>query len=134
MFSYKKKVNFYDCDPAGILFFGRVYEFCHAAYEALIESFNLQESYWTNDNYIVPIIHSEASYHKPVNGGEMVTIIVKVSQLRTSSFELEYEIRNSKGERCTKVKTVHVFVDKISWKKMNMPEELFKAFTNHMEE
>ncbi len=131
MYSYKRRVNFYDCDPAGILFFGRVYELCHSAYESMIESFNLQEPYWTNENYITPIIHSEASYHKPVRPGEMITINVQVSQLRKSSFELEYELVNLKGEICTKVKIVHIFIHKKNWEKINMPDNLLQAFLSH---
>jgi len=90
MFIFKKKINFYDCDPAGILFYGRVYELCHAAYESMIENFNLDEDFWTNENYIVPIISSEASYHKPIKYGDEVTVEIKVAKLRPSSFELEY--------------------------------------------
>jgi acyl-CoA thioesterase FadM len=61
MFVYKKKINFFDCDPAGILFYARVYELCHSAYEAMIETFNLIEDYWANENYVVPIISSTLS-------------------------------------------------------------------------
>ena len=65
MFSLQKKINFYDCDPAGILFFARVFELCHACYEEMINSFKLEADYWSNDSYIVPIIHSEAKYRNP---------------------------------------------------------------------
>ena len=54
MFSIKKRINFYDCDPAGIFFFARVYELCHSAYEEMIQSFNLKEDYWTNDRLYCP--------------------------------------------------------------------------------
>ena len=132
MFTFKKKINFYDCDPAGILFYGRVYELCHAAYEAMIESFNLVEDYWTNENYIVPIISSEASYHKPIKYGEEVTAEIIVTQLKSSSFELEYECKNSKGEKCVKVKTVHVLVDKKTWKKVGMSSELKEGLVKYL--
>lgn len=59
MFTFSKKIDFFDCDPAGIMFYGRIFELCHSAYEAMIESFNLSEDYWTNDKFVVPIIHSE---------------------------------------------------------------------------
>ena len=54
MYLYEKTINFYDCDPAGILFYARIYELTHAAYEGLIDSFNLGEDYWANDDYVVP--------------------------------------------------------------------------------
>ncbi|MFO7446949.1 MAG: thioesterase family protein [Ignavibacteriaceae bacterium] len=128
MFVYKKKINFYDCDPAGIFFYGRIYELCHSAYEALIESFKLDEDYWNNEDYVVPIIHSEASYHKPIKYGDEVTVELTVSLLKSSSFELSYECKNEKGEKYTKVKTAHIFVDKKTWKKRGMVEKVREGF------
>ncbi len=132
MFSIKKRINFYDCDPAGIFFFARVYELCHSAYEEMIQSFNLKEDYWTNENYIVPILKSEASYHKPIKYGEEITVEISAANLRTSSFELNYEIKNVNNEICTKVKTVHIFVDKKTWKKREIIEEVKRGLEMHL--
>ena len=132
MFSVKKRINFYDCDPAGIFFFARVYELCHSAYEEMIQSFNLKEEYWTNDNFIVPILKSEASYHKPIKYGEIITVEINVNNLRNFSFELNYEIRNDKNEVCTKVKTVHIFVDKKTWKKTEIVEDVKSGLEIHL--
>ncbi|SRR5690606_17132885 len=131
MFSFKKKINFYDCDPAGILFYGRTFELCHSAYEAMIESFNLEEDYWSNENYVVPIIHSEASYHKPIKYGDEISIEIRVNQIKTSSFQLEYLISNSAGEKCSAVKTTHVFVDKSTWKKTAIIDPVVKGLMNY---
>ncbi|MFZ0452709.1 MAG: acyl-CoA thioesterase [Ignavibacteriaceae bacterium] len=132
MFSVKKRISFYDCDPAGILFFARVYEICHSAYEEMIQSFNFKDDYWTNENFVVPILKSEASYHKPIRYDEMITVEIAVGNLRDSSFELNYEIKNDKKDVCTKVKTVHVFVNKTSWKKTQIVEEVKKGLQNHV--
>ena len=56
MFTVKRKINFYDCDPAGILFYARLFEINHSVYEEMINSFKLKESYWFNDKFVVPII------------------------------------------------------------------------------
>ncbi|MDR3625661.1 MAG: acyl-CoA thioesterase, partial [Ignavibacteriaceae bacterium] len=130
-FTTKKKINFYDCDPAGILFYGRIYEFCHSAYEDLISSFNLKEDYWNNDGYVVPILNSEAHYHKPIKYGETILIEVAVSKLKSSSFELEYAVKNEAGDECTVVRTVHIFVDKATWKKREIKPDIKKGLENH---
>ncbi len=129
MFTVKRKINFYDCDAAGVMFFARIYELCHSAYEEMISSFDLEEDYWNNEDYIVPIIKSEAAYHKPLKYSENVLVEIKVVQLRTSSFELNYECKNEKGEITNKIRTVHVFVDKKSWKKKEMSKKLFESFS-----
>ena len=134
MFQFKRRINFYDCDPAGILFYGRIYEICHEAYEAMIESFNLRESYWINENFIVPIIHSEAKYRKPLRAGETIEIEITVTILKESSFELTYLFKNSKGEITNNVRTVHVFVNKADWKKMKITDEIKEGLCSHFVE
>ncbi|MGA7837041.1 MAG: acyl-CoA thioesterase [Ignavibacteriaceae bacterium] len=122
MYLYEKTINFYDCDPAGILFYARIYELTHAAYEGLIDSFNLGEDYWANDDYVVPILHSEARYHKPITYGQTISVEVGVTKIKTSSFELQYKCKNENGDVCVDVKTVHVLIDKIDWKKKSLTD------------
>ncbi len=132
MFIYKRKINFYDCDPAGILFFGRIYEVCHSAYEAMIESFNLNIDYWNNGDFVVPIIHSEASYHKPIKYGETIVVELEVSMIKYSSFELQYLCKNAAGEKCIKVSTVHVFIDKKEWSKKELRKDVKDGLFKHL--
>jgi len=131
MFTYKKKISFHDCDAAGVLFFARIYELCHSAYEEMIYTFGIEEDYWSNEDYIVPIIKSEASYHKPLKYGETVTVGIKVAQLKSSSFELNYECRNEKSEVTNKVKTIHVCVAKKDWKKRELPGKAFDGLSKY---
>lgn len=98
MFITKKKINFFDCDPAGILFFGRVFELCHSAYEDLIASFNLKEDYWANDEYVVPILNSEAHYHKPMKYGETISVEIKVSKLKRLRLNWNINARMKAGK------------------------------------
>jgi YbgC/YbaW family acyl-CoA thioester hydrolase len=132
MFSIKRKINFYDCDPAGVIFYSKIFDYCHSVYEELIKSFNLEENYWDNEEYAVPIIKSEASYSKPLRYGENISVDVKVSKLKSSSFELEYNCKNEKGEVTNAVKTVHVFVDKKNWKKINITDIIKRQLMKHL--
>ena len=124
MFEVKRKINFYDCDAAGILFYARIYELCHSAYEEMIQGFNLKEDYWANEDYVVPIIHSEATYHKPLVYNSFVEIELSVIHLGTSAFKLSYNCKNEDGILCVEVETTHVFVDKKTWKKKAIKEDV----------
>lgn len=132
MFAIDKKINFYDCDPAGIFFYGRIYELCHSAYEQMIESFALPEDYWANDDYVVPIIQSEAKYRKPITYGQVITVNLSVIHIKESSFELKYECRNENNDLCAEVKTVHVVIDKNKWKKKTMSEFIQKGLMRNI--
>lgn len=131
-FTIKRRINFYDCDPAGIIFYSRVFEFAHSAYEQIIQSIEKEEDYWNNDKYVVPIIKSESTYIKPMKYGDEITINVNVSELRSSSFELRYNMVSADGDLNCSVKTVHVFVDRKSWEKMKMPEYIKNVLRNYL--
>ena len=132
MFVYKVKINFFDCDPAGILFYGRIYEVCHSAYEAMVESFSLKENYWNNEDYVVPIISSSAKYRVPLTFNDTVTVEIGVSTLKDSSFELQYTCKNQDGTICVEVKTVHVFVNKITWKKKELSKQIHSGLKKYI--
>lgn len=133
MFTSKRKINFYDCDPAGILFYARIYELCHSVYEEMIQIFNLEENYWVNDDYVVPIIHSEATYHKPLVYNSFVLIELSVTSVGSSAFKLSYSCKNETGDLCVEVKTTHVFVDKKTWKKKSIKDDVRAGLSYHFE-
>lgn len=131
MIQVKRNINFYDCDPAGIIFYSRIFDFSHSAYEQLIQSIKLDEDYWNNPFYVVPIIHTECDYFKPLKYGDEIRIDTAVSLLKRSSFELTYKIKLN-DEIYASVKTVHVFVNKKDWTKMEIPSEIVEALKLHL--
>jgi len=132
MFISKRKINFYDCDPAGILFYAKIYELCHSVYEEMIQSFKLEDNYWVNDDYVVPIIHSEATYHKPLVYNSFVEIELSVASISSSAFKFSYACKNEVGDLCVEVKTTHVFVDKKIWKKKSIKDDVRIALEGHL--
>jgi 1,4-dihydroxy-2-naphthoyl-CoA hydrolase len=134
MITFKKRINFYHCDPAGILFYARLFEICHSVYEEMISGFNLEENYWQNDDYVVPIVKCDAVFYKPVKPGEEVTIEIVVTELRETSFELSYSIKNNSDVEVAAAKTVHVFVDKKKWKGKEIKDSLRIGLSNHFKD
>jgi len=58
-------VRFQDVDSAGVLFFGRIFDYCHHAYEDLIHSSGVDRAhYFAGADYLVPIAHAEADYRQ----------------------------------------------------------------------
>jgi 1,4-dihydroxy-2-naphthoyl-CoA hydrolase len=131
MFTVKKRINFYDCDPAGILFYAKLFEINHSVYEEMINSFNLKINYWNNDEFVVPIIKTDGEYLKPVRAGETISINLTVTLKKENSFELTYVWFDKEGDVAAKARTVHVFVDKKNWKKIPLQNELNKGLESH---
>ncbi len=134
MITSKKKINFYHCDPAGILFYARLFEICHSVYEDMISTFKLAENYWQNDYYVVPIVKCEAGFFKPVKPGEEVTVELSVSELRETTFQLSYSIKNVSDIEVASAKTVHVFVDKKKWKGKEIIDPIRIGLSNHFKD
>lgn len=131
MISVRRRINFYDCDPAGILFYANIFRMCHSAYEKLVAGFELKKDYWRNDDFAVPIIKSTADYFKPYKSGDEINIEITVSELRETSFELTYKCSNQFNDLCAEVKTIHVFVDKKSWSKTSLLPEIVEGLKLH---
>lgn len=124
MFDTKKRVDFCDSDPAGILFFGNIYKYAHTAYEEMLEQACMERNYFDDPEYAIPIIHSDCDFFRPIRSGTKLKITVSVTGLRDSSFELSYTFKDENDIIRAKVKTVHVFVQIASWKKAPLTDEM----------
>lgn len=127
MYTTKLRTNFYDADPAGILFFANIYRLAHSAYEEMIKSWGIGDDVFFSAEFALPITHSEADYMQPILAHDELTVNITASQLQEHSFELSYFFYGD-GELKAKVKTVHVFVEKKSMTKMEIPEPLRVKF------
>jgi len=132
MFTTKTIINFFDCDPGGILFYANLFKKAHSAYEEMMNEFDLDRNYFFDDDYIIPIKNANAEFIKPMYVGQDVTIHLSVSQLRKSAFELECKFIDDAGNIAAIVKTIHVLVDKNSFLKTDIPEELKNNLALHL--
>jgi len=124
MFEYTTRVNFYNCDPAGIMFFAEAFKFAHSAYEVFLTSQCTNKNYFNDNKIALPIIKTNAEYFKPLKAGDEIKITVSVTQLKEKSFELTYNIYNKNNDLCVIVETVHLCVDKSSFNKIELDSEL----------
>lgn len=132
MFTVKREINFFDCDPAGIMFFGNIYKLCHSAYEEFINSLNLDFDFWAGNNFAVPILHSEADYLQPLKTGDQLTIEMSVLSLKKYMYELYFECKNKDGLLCDRIKTVHIYIDRETKKKIGMDLKIYNALQKHL--
>ncbi len=134
---YKKihQIRFREADPAGIMFFGNIYGICHDAFEDMIEGIGIGwDSYFNNKDLLIPLMKSEAEYRGSLVPGKHYEISIFFSQLKTSSFEITYNIQDILGPSpriCMIVKTVHVCLDAKTKAKIPLPtkwEQIFRLY------
>lgn len=122
-----------DTDMAGILYFANQFRFVHDAWEDLVEAENISfQQILTTENFLFVIVHVEADYLKVLNVGDKLEIHVQVENIGNSSFTMVYHIYKHDKTLVGKSKTVHVTIDKVSRKKIPIPEHLKKLLHKHV--
>jgi 1,4-dihydroxy-2-naphthoyl-CoA hydrolase len=128
-------VRFQDVDAAGVLFFGRIYDYCHQAYEELWAAAGVDRAWiFSGADFLIPIAHSEADYKAPLRHGERVDVRVDVTHVGRASFHLAYRVTGPRGDgdlRAT-AKTVHAFVARETMRPIPIPEELRVFLLRHL--
>ena len=86
-------VEFGHCDPAGVIFAKRVFEyFDTSTWMLFVTALGVGRADFITTYGILPLVDVRASYRKPVKFGDFVEIISRIAQFRRSSFEVEHRI------------------------------------------
>ena len=131
MFQTKERLSFYDCDPAGIIFYASLLKLAHTAYEKFLSNISPGRNFFFDSEMVLPIIHCEANYYKPLKAFDEIDIKIVVNELRKNSFELNYSFEKN-GSLFADAQTIHVCVNKIEFKKVNLPEKLKTGLNQHL--
>jgi 1,4-dihydroxy-2-naphthoyl-CoA hydrolase len=127
MFTYRTKVRIYDSDAAGILFFGNQFRLMHEAFEEYLESKGTSPAEYINDpEYLLPVVHAEADYKRPIHAGDKLTIQLNTEKIGTTSVTLAYIVLNEDDQKIGSGKIVAVAVSKKTWQKVPIPEKFRK--------
>jgi len=139
-FAYSAPVRFQDVDAAGVLFFGRIYDYLHLAYEEFWVSAGVDRAYFFGGApWVVPIAHSEADYKAPIRHGDIITVTLEVLKVGRASFELRYAVTGpgGAGDRRVLARTVHAFTTREAGGKLkptSIPEDLRVFLLRHLVE
>jgi 4-hydroxybenzoyl-CoA thioesterase len=97
------EVRFGDCDPAGIVYFPRFFDFFHQAMETWFPT-HLGLGY---DEFVrvrklgLPAVHTQADFERPSRFGDRIEIHQRVTKLGRSSIGFAYEVHGDDGRRAT---------------------------------
>lgn len=131
MNDFTQKVYLADTDAAGRIFFSRLLEMMHAAYEEFLAANNFSLSNaLKNENFFLPITHAEADYHAPIVLGAQLKIRANVKEIREHSFSVSYSVSSDAGSLLASGFTVHTAVSKATGKKIPLPENLKNLLAN----
>jgi YbgC/YbaW family acyl-CoA thioester hydrolase len=120
-------------DAGGVLFFGRIYDYCHQAYEEFWGSEGVDQAhFFAGAEYLVPIAHSEADYRRPIRHGERIQVRIDVTRVGRASFTLRYHVTGPDGDLRVEASTVHAFVERAAMKPIPIPDSLRAILQRHL--
>jgi 4-hydroxybenzoyl-CoA thioesterase len=88
------RIEWGDCDPAGIVYFPRYFAFFDAATAAMFEAVGLPKPALLKKYEIVgfPVVETGASFSVPSKFGDDITIETTIVEWRRSSFRVQHRV------------------------------------------
>lgn len=124
--AYLRVIRMEDTDMTGVIFFARLHAIALEAIEDHLAKIGLKVSTIINQGFLLPIVHSEASFFSPIFHDDLLTIHVVVSTIKNKSMTFEaLFLKDDKNVAVAKL--THVLCDKESKKGILIPEEFKKA-------
>jgi len=125
-----------DCDPAGIVYFPRYYEFFDACTNALFEKAGLIKHEMLEKYKIlgIPLVETSAKFFVPSSFGDTVVVESRIKEWGKSSFLVEHKL--FKGETLAvegyekRVWTVRAPGNPKRLRSQQIPREVVERFTN----
>ena len=87
------RIEWGDCDPAGIVFFPRYFAIFDASTHALFEAAGWTKAEMIREFDIVgcPLVDARAKFIIPSSFGDDIVVETRVSEFRNSSFDIEHK-------------------------------------------
>jgi 4-hydroxybenzoyl-CoA thioesterase len=129
-------VEWGDCDPAGIVYFPRYFEYFDACTNALFESAGLPKPELLRTYGImgIPLVEAHARYIAPSSFGDTVLVETCITEWKNSSFSVQHKLYRGEilAVEATEVRvwTVRTGSDPKRIESRPIPREVIERFTD----
>lgn len=126
-------IQFYHCDPAGIVYYPRFFDICMDAKELFYTHIGFPHHVSINrDRVGWPIVRLETDFKSVSRFGDNIEIDVQLWKLGGSSVGLQYRFRGEDGSERLLCRSVVVRMSLDSGKPLAMPDEMRAAFEPYL--
>ena len=123
-FEHTLTVRFHEVDRAGIVFFGRIFEYCHVGFEELLSAMGLT-SVFHEENWGMPLVHAEADFKRPMFMGDKILVSMCVEKKGEGSITFGFEVLGAEDGKLRAVaRHVHAFVELEKMRPASFPPSL----------
>ncbi len=134
-FVHPLKVRFEDVDYAQIVFFPRLFGYCHWAFEEFFaQQAGVTYAQLLKDRRIgFPTVHAEADFRSPLRFGDLCRITLDTVKLSKRSITNRYRLdAGEPGRRCAEIEIVTVATHLDTLSPVELPEDVRQAFLKHL--
>jgi 4-hydroxybenzoyl-CoA thioesterase len=133
-FETRLQVRFGHVDPAGIVYFPRIYDYLHDVFEEVWEQHVGQRYYHLllERKIGFPLVHSEVDFQSPLHFGDRPLVSVTCFRLGRSSLGLHYVIRVG-DTQCVDARMITSCVELEEMKSIEIPPEFRTRFEQLLE-
>lgn len=135
MYVQRINVRFDDVDYAQIVYFPRLFGYCHWVFE----DFFPHEAGLTYSELLIkrrvgfPTVHTDADFKHPLRFGDVCRVEMETLELGKSALTNRYRLYHGDSKKlCSEVQLVHVAISMDTMKAIPMPEDIRVAFLNHL--
>lgn len=124
LYTVKRRVSWGDCDPAGILYTPRVFDFCTQAIECwYAEVIEADWATMVRDKRGSPTVHASCDYLKPMVPGLEVAITLRIDKLGDTSITFGLEGGDDRGTIYFRAKYVSCIIDFTEDRAIEIPSD-----------
>ncbi len=134
-FIKKIPVRFDDVDFARVVYFPKLFGYCHQTFEDFFaEAVGITYAQMLQQRKVgYPSVHAEADFKRPLRFGDIVRISMETVKLSSKSITNRYQLfLNDTATLCSQVEIVTVPIDMDTFKAREVPEDVRMAFLNHL--
>ncbi|MEX1023504.1 MAG: thioesterase family protein [Planctomycetota bacterium] len=126
-FSVRRTVRLADTDAAGVVYFARALDWCHAAYEEWLESVDLALGrLLPTADLVLPVVHAEITHSAPLVLGDELVLELTRAHVGRSSYTLAYLGRRGEA-RALEATITHVCIDRATRQSQELPADFRRA-------
>lgn len=133
-FSTVVQVRFGHVDPAGIVYFPRIFDYLHDVFEEVWEE-HVGERYYfllCEKRIGFPLVHADVDFKSPLRFGDRPAVDVTCFKLGRSSLGLHYQVKLD-DKVCVDARMTTACVNLSDMQSISMPERFRTRFETIME-
>ncbi|NPB06299.1 MAG: acyl-CoA thioesterase [Aquificae bacterium] len=131
LFTYERRVQFYETDAQGVVHHSNYFRYLEEARGELLRSLGFPYSALREAGYEVVLLQASCSYRKPLFYDELFTVELTLTELNRFFFTFNYAIKKG-GQVAAEAFTRHCAVK--NGRPASLPSELTAALKRYLRE